>query len=665
MKRLALAVITALCVSGNAFALACVTAATGNWSNSATWSSCGGGVPGNNDTVTFGGAHTVTVDTNTTVGDSPAAGGIVVAVSGGGGLIVATGVTFTVRGGITLNNTPMTMNAGSTLEFDASAASSPSTARYVLQVSTANSQANAKFTATGTSGSRVTIRSNASGANARFTDGSFITGGRMEFDYVDFTRIGDSSNAAFIFWPSTSGHTWRMNQSTCTSCGQINQNVAANAGAVITITNNRWSSTASTNVTQNLVGNTGSPALTLTGNVFDKPVAGTNISGWTITGNFFTGTSSGPMSWTSGTPTLFSGNFLYNNCGTSCSFNTFGTMQNNYWVGGAGNTNAHGMSGTQAATLTGNLFESLSGSESGDCIVNFTPASTLTLTITDNIFLPNADGEASCTPSSQTGNSNARLVINKNTYIYGSTVGGGFRFAETHYGVLGLWTTIKSNLGWDTSARGYKASALGVSATGSAAADTFTVSGTTAAGIADGQTFSVRCSSYPGGISEGTIYTVAGTTATTFQPSGIDMTSNGSGCVVFKVDPAAAQADIDYNWTDGNFATGTYAPGGYYFITSYGAPGQNDITGAIGFADRLRNLRTRDAFCGGPGTAANFLTEVQKMNLGTFNTCYTIADVIAWVKAGYAPQNVRMATAGHDGGRVGAIAPRQLVTMAQ
>lgn len=52
-----------------AMALNCVSNATGPWSTAGTWTSCGGGVPGSGDTATIG-AHTVTVTTNATIGNS-------------------------------------------------------------------------------------------------------------------------------------------------------------------------------------------------------------------------------------------------------------------------------------------------------------------------------------------------------------------------------------------------------------------------------------------------------------------------------------------------------------------------------------------------------------------------------------------------------------------
>lgn len=98
-----------------------VCSQTGNWSSAATWG--GVGVPTTGDTCTIG-AFTVTVDVNTSVGTSPndVITKVVDQTSAIGSLIVASGVTFTVKGNFGgVNASVFTMSAGSTLTFDASA----------------------------------------------------------------------------------------------------------------------------------------------------------------------------------------------------------------------------------------------------------------------------------------------------------------------------------------------------------------------------------------------------------------------------------------------------------------------------------------------------------------------------------------------------------------
>lgn len=112
-------------------ATACVSQAAGNWSNAATWTSCSGctgGVPSNGCTATVN--YAVTVDVNTTVGTSPAAGNTALSVSSGASLTIASGVTLVVRGDFAVDNAAITIRDDSVLEFDPSASASPSTTAY-------------------------------------------------------------------------------------------------------------------------------------------------------------------------------------------------------------------------------------------------------------------------------------------------------------------------------------------------------------------------------------------------------------------------------------------------------------------------------------------------------------------------------------------------------
>ena len=94
--------------------------ATGNWSASGqtTWNEVG--VPGSGDTASIG-AHTVTVNVNTTVGTSPNDATTIVLnlTVASSKIIVAAGVTFTVQGNRgAVNSSTFQQNAGSTVTFD-------------------------------------------------------------------------------------------------------------------------------------------------------------------------------------------------------------------------------------------------------------------------------------------------------------------------------------------------------------------------------------------------------------------------------------------------------------------------------------------------------------------------------------------------------------------
>src|SRR5947209_969326 len=109
----------ALVLSGRpALATAYTSSQSGNWSAAATWG--GAGVPTSGDTVTIANTHTVTVDSNVTIGNSPASAIAVVTVNAGGALTIGTGNSFTLLGGLFASG-PVTMAAGSTMQFDGTA----------------------------------------------------------------------------------------------------------------------------------------------------------------------------------------------------------------------------------------------------------------------------------------------------------------------------------------------------------------------------------------------------------------------------------------------------------------------------------------------------------------------------------------------------------------
>lgn len=186
---------------------------SGNWSSASTWKF---GVPPSSALVTIGYGHTVTVDTNTTHGSSPTAGNDAVNIQNLASLIVADGATFTCRGGVKLTTTsgasrvagyfPLqigtgTNGGGAIFEFDASQAVSPSTAIYTIGPSS-SAQTNAWVKMRGTQGNRAQVRSNASGANGRFSLRSFVqnsTGGlgMLDAQDCDFIRLGNSTLPAF------------------------------------------------------------------------------------------------------------------------------------------------------------------------------------------------------------------------------------------------------------------------------------------------------------------------------------------------------------------------------------------------------------------------------------------------------------------------------------
>src|SRR5687768_16238298 len=128
-RALPLAVLVAtLAMTGEAAALTCTSQATGDWSNPATWTGCGGGFPDADDSASVVSPHNVTLNATGTVGSFALESGATLTlaangtVSGAftstGGLITGTG-TVTVAGPFTKStNTPLAVESGADLVLD-------------------------------------------------------------------------------------------------------------------------------------------------------------------------------------------------------------------------------------------------------------------------------------------------------------------------------------------------------------------------------------------------------------------------------------------------------------------------------------------------------------------------------------------------------------------
>jgi hypothetical protein len=158
---------------------------TGNWSDSATWG--GVGVPASGDTASIG-AHTVTVDVNTTVGTSPnnnTTSVITGTANPTSKLIVGAGVTLTVLGNMTFpTNGTLQLNAGATLTFDNSA-SGGSPVYRIIAAATFNWSLN------GTAGARCMVQ-----AIVGQTCGFPLFWGTVTATFSDFRRISSFTSSS-------------------------------------------------------------------------------------------------------------------------------------------------------------------------------------------------------------------------------------------------------------------------------------------------------------------------------------------------------------------------------------------------------------------------------------------------------------------------------------
>ena len=154
-------------------------------------------------------------------------------------------------------------------------------------------------------------------------------------------------------------------------------------------------------------------------------------------------------------------NFLYQDDGHNST--PISKDVSNFYVASNATGNPHFLGcGTNGnALIDGFVMEYLGTSPDGDDFMAGSPSSPHAITIKHSIKLPNAAGLSSGTFFSALGNSNLTIVAEHNTmHLGGNTDSSGARYGETYNGFTGMIPSYKSNLVWDTTARGYKLCSL-------------------------------------------------------------------------------------------------------------------------------------------------------------------------------------------------------------
>ncbi len=112
-----------------------------------------------------------------------------------------------------------------------------------------------------------------------------------------------------------------------------------------------------------------------------------------------------------------------------------------------------------------------------------------------------------------------------------------------------------------------------------------------------------------------------------------------------------------YNYTASygtpNHGTGTGWDNGttYHPSAVYG-----DISVNPMFRDVTRRPTGYSTYCGGAGSLYDLgMQYAKRSQIGGYNTCYNVDKMLAWLQAGFQPQNSALATAGYGGTYIGAV----------
>lgn len=674
-----------LCIVFAALSLqaAAITAAqSGSWSSTSTWT--GGVIPGNGDTVSIPNGITVTVTDTRTVGTSGVAGTNDLNLNSSGALVIASGGTLHMRGGVIANGVlwagvafnQLTVQAGGIFEFDASAASSPSTAIYTYG-STSGSYDITGVSATGTSGSHAIIRSNPGGAAGQFVN---VSNNVFSFSvtYTDFARIGDATHNGWVLsWDYGYGYgAWNVTHSTFTSCGPIQVN-GLDAGNTFIHDYNVHASSAQSEVVHNFAttSTTTTGTREVKGNVFDVSMSRTYFYpiGFTITGNYMgdataTGSTGAATDlWTKWDNNLMRYTDYWGSNGAATGVT--GQLTNSYifldtdWGNPKPIAQAYAIRTDLIGLIVGQAGTAYGPpgvTDSGELWWNSSSPATTPYGIYNSIILPNMAGYSSMEMGSiTTAFTNLHAIAEHNTWFGGfgpspTTLFPAVQLGEGGSGSAGVVSSFRGNILWNPQLASYTSAFFKLADLSYAASPT-----------------TDYCAPANCDYNTGWGHTLTNAAQTQY-------TNQGKGYAgKFSSTPGVHDVDVNPQFVDyqrnlelfdskylGNSPT-TWSSGTTYNVGDFVKYSQSTVYWSLPVDYRYINASGCGSTNPAPGSGTNWrscwewasLYRIrQAVAAGTLvNGSDYITTLINWIRAGYAPTNPAIVTAAFDGQTIGAV----------
>ncbi|MCX6596166.1 MAG: Ig domain-containing protein [Acidobacteria bacterium] len=447
----------------------------GNWSAAGTWT--GGVVPGVGDTVTI--SHAVAVNTNTTVGTSPAdTTTLVLDVAAAGSLTVAAGVTLTVRGNARVVNTTLTLNAGASYIFDSSAAAG--TPIYSLTFGSGASQPNGRLVCNGTSAAYCKFDIAAGSGRGRMQRNASASA-QVDATYTDFNNLGDAANTS-MDWSAASGGIIRFTYcrigliaNGSNALGRWTTSSAADSDFILNFNNIRYGTahaseaarftfTAATtglrqfrNNIQNIRAWGGSVALAMN---FAGSLKGLSVRDNVLGRMGLSATITDTQPWAEWTNNFYYMRGIAASWPLAIAHPGSTLLDNIIYTEGTGTQALNAINASMPTALTGtfgiqgNIYQAYVNSEDGDFVSNSSTAwpagSNVVLNITRNLVLPNARGRASGSVNSH-DSALVKRLIDFNTLMTDANGGTGVAAVytgATYWGGPSHLDSIRSNLVW-------------------------------------------------------------------------------------------------------------------------------------------------------------------------------------------------------------------------